>query len=162
MIVLTPEEYVVPEILLHATSKVLAPRIQRFGVLARAAWCTAGLAAYHARLLEDAGHQPIILSVPREELEKLGPIPDWDALHDPPLETVSRSVEALAVKWADSDADWKASLELLGSFCLSKNVPASVIRQHCPHIDRWADETRQARASQGKRNHNKRRKMKRS
>lgn len=148
MIGLHPEEQrLLPDILFHATSKEVAPRIQRFGVLPQAPWGTAELAAYHARLLEDAGRRPIILTIPREELEKLGPVPDWDALQNPPLEVVSRSVEALALKWAASEADWRASLHFLGSFCLTQSVPTATIRQYCPQIDRWAEEARRAKAA---------------
>lgn len=135
----------------HATSRVALPNIQRHGLPEQAPWTKPELAAYHARLLEDAGHVPVILSLPLSDLLALGPVPDWEALHNPPLETVNRDVEALALVWSKTKADWEASLDLLGSFCLSNPVPAALLRQRCPSIDRWADEARKANAArQGK------------
>ena len=134
-------------ILFHATSLVAMPSIQRNGLPGAAPWGDATLAAYHARLLEDAGHRPVILSLPLSDLLSFEPVPDWHALENPPLETVNRDVEALVLAWAKTDADWKASLDLLGSFCLAKNLPAALLRERCPLIDRWADESRKIKAS---------------
>lgn len=131
-------------VVFHATSRIAMPSIQRNGLPGKAPWGNAELAAYHARLLEDAGHVPIILSLPISDLQDLSPIPDWDALENPPLETVNRDVDALVMAWGKTDADWKASLDLLGSFCLSENVPARLLRQRCPSIDRWAEEARKS------------------
>lgn len=134
-------------VMFHATSLVAMPSIQRNGLPGAAPWGDATLAAYHARLLEDAGHRPVILSLPLSDLLSFEPVPDWHALENPPLETVNRDVEALVLAWAKTDADWKASLELLGSFCLANNLPAALLRERCPLIDRWADESRKMKAS---------------
>lgn len=155
MTLLREEAFRIPDVLFHVTSKKVAPSIQRFGVLAHAPWVTAEMAAHHANLLGQAGHPPMVLPLPRQALEALGPVPDWNTLHHPPLELIERSVEDLAVQWAKSEADWKASLEVLGSFCLSQNVPASILRQHIPRLDHWAEEARKAKASHRKKRRNK-------
>ena len=87
-----------PDVLFHVTSKKVARNLAFHGLLPGTPWVRSDVAAYHARLLNPAGHAPLVLSLPIEELAGLNPQPDWKAIQAPPLDVLERHIEALSAQ----------------------------------------------------------------
>lgn len=90
------------------------------------------VAAYHARLLNQAGHAPLVLSLPIEELAGLNPQPDWKAIQAPPLDVLERHIEALSAQWTQGDPTWERSVEVVGSMVCGLPLPAPYLKKHMP------------------------------
>ena len=134
-----------PEVLLHVTAADALPRIVQFGLPKGAQWANADVAAYHARLFEDIGYAPAILSLPRQVLEQYAPSPDWDALNTPPLEVVQRDTEALNLLWTSGDPTSGRSLGLVGSMRTEQLIPAALLHAYLPHLREQAARSRARR-----------------
>ncbi len=131
-----------PEALMHVTSAAALPSISRFGLVAGAQWANTDVAAYHARLMEDAGHAPVVLSMPREVLMRLRAGPDWDALETPPLEVIMRDTAALNLIWTKGDPTPENCLALIGTMRTGQAIPASILHQYMPHLREQASRAR--------------------
>lgn len=139
-----------PEILLHVTAAQALSNISLLGLVSGAQWANADVAAYHARLLEDAGHAPVVLSLPRELLLTFRARPDWEALDTPPLEVVMRDTTALSLLWTNGDPTAERSLGIVGSLRTGQSIPASVLHAHLPHLREQASRARAMRRGAAK------------
>jgi len=142
-----------PDILIHVTSTQALANISLHGLPAGAQWANADVAAYHARLLEDAGHTPAILSLPLKALRLFQPGPDWAALECPPLEVLMRDTAALAFQWTSSEPTAANSLGLLGSCRTQSSIPAAVLHSHLPHLREQSSRARQQHRRAPKKRH---------
>lgn len=134
-----------PEVLIHVTAADALPRIVQFGLPKGAQWANADVAAYHARLLEDIGYAPAILSLPRQTLLQYKPTPDWEALNTPPLEVVRRDTMALNLIWTSGDPTPDRSLGLVGSLRTEQLIPAALLHSYLPHLREQAARSRTRR-----------------
>lgn len=124
-----------PDVLFHVTSKAAARNIGLHGLPEGRSWVRSDLAAYHARLLSEQGHAPLVLSLPLMELAGLEPRPDWEAIHEPSLDVLNlmgRTAEALSHKWTQGDPTWQRSVELVGSMVCGMALPPAYLKTHMP------------------------------
>ena len=129
---LTPVQSVLPDALFHVSSTRAGRTMAQHGLLANLAWVRSDIAAEHARLLHQAGHRPLVLSLPLSALENLDPQPDWEALDDPPLDQLWVSTETLNRQWTEGDPTWQRSVLLVGSMRTAKAVSAELLTTYVP------------------------------
>ena len=121
-----------PDVLFHVTSKRVARNLGIHGLPPGTPWVRSDVAAYHARLLSQAGHAPLVLSLPVGELAGLKPLPDWKAIQAPPLDVLERHSEAVSAQWTHGDPTWERSVEVVGSMVCGLPLPAPYLKKHMP------------------------------
>lgn len=134
---LKPCDSQIPDMVFHVTSKAAARNIFLYGLPPGSPWARADVAAYHARLLAEAGHDPLVLGLPVSSLGFYRPEPDWSALDAPPPEVVLEDTAALARAWVEGDPTWERSLTLVGSFRCVDSIPSGFLRTRVPGLDGW-------------------------
>lgn len=126
------QELALPDVLFHVTSQVAAVNIGLHGLPPDTAWVRSDIAAYHAQLLSQAGHAPLVLSLPINELEKHGAEPDWLSLQSPPAEVLEIHVETLNRRWTEGPPTWQRSVALVGSLRCPQPFPPNFLKAHLP------------------------------
>jgi hypothetical protein len=133
--------------LYHVTAAAHIPSILAEGLRARSYWCDPKVAEYYKEIVRDEGQEPVVLRLPVDQLEGLGPEPDMPGLEEPLTYTLGMSEGEVWECWEGTDRTWQDCIQLIGSMRISKLVPAALLLSHNQPIAKGTSRPPLVRAS---------------
>lgn len=125
-----------PQYLFHVTPISNLPSIQKEGLRPGAYLSAlADLTKYYAETVKDEGEVPVIIKIPFDRLDVAALEPDYPGIEEPILTIIRPNLNVgnecdedwIYGRWVESEQDFQASLELIGSVRYSAHIPVKIL-----------------------------------
>lgn len=129
--------------LAHVTSSANLQSIRRKGLNANTCLSASeSLTDYYAETVEDDGDTPVTLGIELSSLDASLLMPDINGIEEPIMSVVRaisgcRDEEALYDAWMNSNQDFKASLDLIGSVVYSGAISPHLVSVIDENTGEW-------------------------